>query len=236
MLHEHESNRQRLMKMGQLIFSPDIFTIRRGCVGLARLLLLAICLIVVTSISSTEAKADTLWNKLYSFSDNDFPIQIVPEKSGGSYLVFSTTTYTNRTVPFAFTPTGERIFPSKSKNYIAKLNAAGSVLWHREIDAEQNCIIKCAVSTRQGDLYIAGSRPLSPAMNNQPGATALLVKLSSDGKVKWQKVLGRAGSSEIESMVADDLGNLYVVGDTTSNTIFSPVGTVDTKFVYNHWC
>lgn len=215
--------------MGQLIFSPDIFTIRRGCVGLAPLLLLAICLIVVTSISSTEAKADTLWNKLYSFSDNDFPIQIVPEKSGGSYLIFSTTTYTNRSVPFAFTPTGEKMFPSKSKNYIAKLNAAGSVLWRREIEIGQGAMIRSIVLTSQGDVYCVISENAPLSQDNPGGSNGFILKLSPAGKVNWRKQIGTHGFNEIEAVATDSRENIFVIGSTMSGNLFSPQGAVDTN-------
>lgn len=229
MLHEHESNRQRLMKMGQLIFSPDIFTIRRGCVGLARLLLLAICLIVVTSISSTEAKADTLWNKLYSFSDTHILTSIVADRSGGCYIFVNAFAYLGQKTPLGYSASGNPILATRNNNYVLRLDHTGSILWRHKIEIGQGAMIRSTVLTSQGDVYCVGSENAPLSQDNPGGSNGFILKLSPAGKVNWRKQIGTHGFNEIEAVATDSRENIFVIGSTMSGNLFSPQGAVDTN-------
>lgn len=217
------------MKMGQLIFSLNIITTKRGGVGLAHLLLLAICLTAVTSMSSSGAKADTLWNKLYSLSDTHVLTSIVSDPSGRCYVFVNAFAYLGQKRPLGYSASGNPILATRNNNYVLRLDQTGSILWRHKIEIGQGAMIRSAVLTSQGDVCCVGSENAPLSQDNPGGSNGFILKLSSTGKVNWRKQIGKHGFNEIEAVATDGHENIYVIGSTMNGNICSPPGAVDTN-------
>ena len=124
--------------------------------------------------------------------------------------------------------------------FVSKLNSSGSVIWSQPINgpgSSPNCygIALGIDSDPLGNVYVAGSfndtLGFDPVGTNtlasSPGGDGFILKLNINGMFLWAKqiadVTGSSSSwTDIRSIVADNLGDVYYTGFTYDTVDFDP--------------
>ena len=96
--------------------------------------------------------------------------------------------------------------------YIAKLSSDGKLKWHTFVGNESNSISKAITVDKYGDIIVTGwsesiwGNPIrtSPYLNE-----IVVVKLTSDGDIKWNTFLGNGIGFHI---ITDNKGFIYMAG------------------------
>ncbi len=99
--------------------------------------------------------------------------------------------------------------------FVAKYDDAGSRLWYRQISAPAQEVLGTDVAVGpDGSVYMSGYTRGAVQGVNAGSRDAFLVKYSASGARLWTRQFGTPSSDRGESVAADGLGNVFVVGDT----------------------
>jgi uncharacterized delta-60 repeat protein len=95
---------------------------------------------------------------------------------------------------------------------IAKYNSAGTIQWQNVLGGTGNEKGYSVAIDLSDNLYVVGDT----GSEGEGGNDFLIAKYNSSGTIQWQRVLGGVGSDNGISISIDPLGDLYVLGGTTS--------------------
>ncbi len=95
---------------------------------------------------------------------------------------------------------------------LVKYNSSGSIQWQRRLGGSQNEQGIAVATDSSGGVYVAGYT----ASTGAGGEDVLIAKYDTSGTIQWQRVLGGTGNERAESIAFDSMGNLFVLGETTS--------------------
>ena len=104
--------------------------------------------------------------------------------------------------------------------WVRKLDAAGNLEWQRNFTSEYVIYLRSIVETNEGDLVVAGNTYLP-----EKESEILLIKMDSEGNVKWTKNYGRADY--------DDGANSVIITSDGSYVLAGWTGTEETN--YDNW-
>jgi hypothetical protein len=105
--------------------------------------------------------------------------------------------------------------------FIAKYDAAGTLLWSRQLgtgDFEESSGVS---ADGLGNVYIAGTTRGGLSGPNAGGNDAFVAKYDAAGTLQWTRQLGTTEPDEGYGVSADGLGNVYISG-TTSGSLAEP--------------
>jgi uncharacterized delta-60 repeat protein len=91
---------------------------------------------------------------------------------------------------------------------VVKYNSSGTYQWQRAIGTSgQQIAIRGMTFDSSDNIYIAGSN----------SSKYFFAKYNSSGTLQWQRSLGGSASDSATSISADDKGNVYVMGSSSSS-------------------
>lgn len=104
---------------------------------------------------------------------------------------------------------------------VLKLDEQGEVIWQEQHGGMEDDFSTDLVSTLDGGLLIVGNTFSYDDLNNVNfgGQDAFALKLDSDGQKEWSKTYGGSGDDAISSVNQDNLGQYWLVGQTSSEDI-----------------
>jgi hypothetical protein len=97
---------------------------------------------------------------------------------------------------------------------IRKYDAAGNVQWTRQFGTARDEISGGISADGLGNIYVSGITNASLGGPNAGAYDAFVRKYDAGGNVLWTRQLGTSSNEGSEGVSADDLGNVYVSGDT----------------------
>ena len=166
-----------------------------------------------------DLAGNVIWAKSVGGISGDFASSVVTDASGnviisGSFdsptITFGTTTLTN---------TVESIF-------LAKYDGAGNVIWAKRTASTNTAYVMSITTDQNKNIYIAGC---FFALNITFGSTTIAnptgnrhifyTKYDSLGTVIWAKSSDANGYAEVNSIIADNAGNVYITGDFSGPSI-----------------
>jgi len=159
---------------------------------------------------------------------------IAVDSTGSSYLAGGTS---SANFPFTSSAFHTVLFNGFNNTYITKLNPTGSALFYSALLG--GAFINSVTIDRSGAAYFAGPAgpfyPISPgALDPSCGNGTLVAKLSPDGSVLNSSALVCSESFDQASITRDQVGNIFVFGDTDSTTMSTTVGAFQTSI--NNGC
>ena len=95
---------------------------------------------------------------------------------------------------------------------IAKYNTSGTIQWQRTLGGTSSDFGRAIAVDSSGNVYVTGQSHSTGA--NAPDV--LIAKYNTSGTIQWQRALGGTGSEQGFAITVDNLGNVYVTGQTAS--------------------
>lgn len=135
------------------------------------------------------------WQKAYGGTSDEIANSIVQTVDGG-YIV------TGWTMSFG---------AGKTDFWVLKLNSAGSIAWQKTYGGTEGEWARTIIETKDG--YLVSGLTTSFSVSN---GDIWIVKLNSNGTIKWQKIYGGKGDEGANSMQITNDDGCIVAGATTS--------------------
>jgi hypothetical protein len=101
--------------------------------------------------------------------------------------------------------------------FIRKYDAAGNVLWGRQIGTNRSDHGEGISADGLGNVYIAGRTTGGLGGNNLGSQDAFLSKYTEAGSPVWTRQLGTNHNDTGLGVAADSIGNIYMCGTTFGN-------------------
>ncbi len=99
--------------------------------------------------------------------------------------------------------------------FVAKLDAAGTVLWTRQLGTPGSDVVFALATDASGNIYAVGSVNGALPSQTAPGfVDGFIRKYDSAGNTLWTKQIGTASSDSVFGASVDSNGNLLIVGET----------------------
>jgi gliding motility-associated-like protein len=157
-------------------------------------------------ISKLDANGNFLWAKSMGGGNLDAGLGITTDASGNVYI----TGYFLGSVDF---DPGSGVFNLSNSNidlFILKLNANGDFVWAKNFDPENGRSITYDPS---GFIYVGATGASS---NNR----AAILKLDLNGNLVWSRILGAGGTSGVNSISINSLGEVIAIGSFNGTVDF----------------
>jgi hypothetical protein len=98
---------------------------------------------------------------------------------------------------------------------VAKFDAAGDMLWKRQLGTGASDGARSVATDAAGDIYIAGwTRGSLGGINRGYSGDAWVAKYDAAGDVLWKRQLGTDADDLARGVATDAVGNVYLTGDT----------------------
>lgn len=173
---------------------------------------------------------NVLWAKSTGGTNNEEPYSIALDNSRNIYVGGL---FTSASISFGFTTITNA---GSADIFLAKYDSSGTALWARSIGGTGGDRANSLVIDSNGNIYQCGSF-YSPILNfgsivlnnydsNGNSSDIFLTKYDSTGYPIWASSSGGLGFDEATALALDILGNIYVTGSFSSDTIYfgsSPV-------------
>ncbi len=125
---------------------------------------------------------------------------------------------------FPAAPYGQRTYAGDKDVFVAKIDAAGALVYTTVLGGASGEEGNGIAVDEAGNAYVAGETfsPDFPVLNAwQPGFAgyedAYVIKLDAEGRLVYSTFIGGTGAEEIDDIVADFIGNVYVSGEVYSD-------------------
>jgi hypothetical protein len=149
------------------------------------------------------------WQKVLGGTHCDYANRVLTTPDGG-YIIAGHTESTDGDVASTH---GER------DAWIVRLNGTGSIQWQKTIGGTDNDYAYSFEPTPDGDYIIGGFTESNDGdvSGNHGGEDVWVIKISSNGDIRWQKALGGTGNENVQSIQPLADGGYIVAGYTESN-------------------
>jgi len=151
------------------------------------------------------------WQKTYGSSSNELGFSIAKTQDGGYVLAGSTVGSNNGDVV--------TLNHGLSDAWIVRINGNGNIVWQKTFGGSStDYAYSISATTDNGFVFCGATSSNDGDIEGSHGGTdAWVVKLSSEGNIEWQKVLGSAGEERAMSIIQTTTGD-YMIAASTSGT------------------
>jgi hypothetical protein len=169
-------------------------------------------------IAKYDAAGNVLWAKSEGGTSYDEGYSVATDASGNVYV----TGYFISSITFGTTTLSNA---GEEDMFIAKYDAAGTVLWAKSEGGTSNDYFRSVSTDASGNVYVTGYF-YSPTitfgtttLTNAGGFDIFIAKYDAAGNVLWAKSAGGTDDDLGYSVTTDASGNVYVTGSFDSPTI-----------------
>ena len=153
-------------------------------------------------VGSAMAWNEPLWVRQLGTTDSDNAYGVATDAAGNVYL----TGYTDGSLD------GANRGPDA---WVAKYDAAGQVLWKRQLGTESTFESASGVATdTAGNVYLTGETNGSLDGANRGDMDAWVAKYDAAGQVLWKRQFGTTYTDIASGVATDTAGNVYLTGTT----------------------
>lgn len=156
-----------------------------------------------------SATGEIVWQKNYGGAEIDSGYAIIAT-TDGNYLLIGDTRSSDQNVSNN---------NGAADVWIVKINPEGNLLWEKTIGGTSFDVGRSICQAQEGGFFIAGSsRSLDGDMTmNQGQNDALVMKISNNGNLQWQKTIGGSDIDFCYGITQLPNGKVIAVGETTSS-------------------
>jgi len=159
-----------------------------------------------------DFKGNEIWKKYYGTELDDYPNEVCVDNEGNIYIVGETTEW--------FSKKGH----GDINAFIAKLTSEGELVWGKEFGTNDRDYSNDVYVDRDGNVYVVGIMNLGDIWETMD---AFIKKYDSNGNLLWEKEIKSEKIDNITSVVVDEEGNVYIIGDSEGNLFGSNLGGSD---------
>lgn len=171
--------------------------------------LLLIILIITSMMANSQ---NCFWAKRAGGTNTEEGQNIATDLNGNVYVVGNNS---GGSVTFGSTTL------NGSYNFIVKYNASGTVKWAKTLGGEADGI----VTDNAGNVYITGAYAGTKSFGSiiltsvAGGGDVFTAKIDTSGNFIWAKSAGGTGGDYSTSISTDGLGNIFITGNFTSDSM-----------------
>ena len=179
-----------------------------------------------------DSSGERQWGTLYGAAEDDFGNSCATDASGNIYLAG----YTSAPDGIATAGAHQTTLGGGNDAFLVKFDSSGERQWGTYYGGAEYdyCYNSCATDAN-GNVYLSGrtnsSAGIATAGAHQTtlvGNDAFLVKFNSSGERQWGTYYGGAESDYGYSCSADANGNIYLAGQTQSDSLIATAGAHQT--------
>ncbi len=111
--------------------------------------------------------------------------------------------------------------------FVLKYDSVGSLLWSRQFGTNNSDGVNGLATDGLGNVYFAGYSAGSLSGTNIGVGDAIVGKFDPSGNLLWTRQFGTTASDEAIRVATDNLGNVFVVGDTEGSLGGTNAGRTD---------
>src|SRR4051794_6566539 len=176
----------------------------------------SLVLFIIFSCTYVFSQPTVTLQRTIGGDDQDFLNQMSLTKDGGSIL--DGTSYSNKS--------GEKTDEDRGSVYnsdywIVKLNNCGKIEWDKTIGGNKGDYLFALEQTGDGGYILGGSSESNVSgdktQNSRGGVDYWIIKLTSSGKIQWDKTIGGNGTDYLYSLQQTRDGGYILGGWSTSN-------------------
>ena len=152
-----------------------------------------------------DASGNTLWTRQFGTSSVEAPSGISVDPLGNAYITGTTG--------------GALGGPNAGglDAFLVKCDSSGNVLWTRQLGTLGTEFGDGVSVDSLGNVYITGRTSGNLGGPNAGSSDAFLGKYNTSGNVLWTRQLGTSGNDVSHGVAVDELGNIYIAGDTSGS-------------------
>lgn len=102
----------------------------------------------------------------------------------------------------------------RSDVFVEKFSQTGDLLWTKQFGTSSSDFNGGISADDSGNIYVTGSTAGALEGTNHGSFDAFIRKLDANGNVQWTRQFGTEEEDSIRAVSADQLGNIFVGGDT----------------------
>ena len=156
-------------------------------------------------VSKYDASGGFLWTRQFGTSGGEFAYSVSADGLGNLYL----SGFTQGSL--------EGINAGSRDAFVRKYDASGGLHWTRQFGTSGSDESRSISADGLGSVHVAGVTDGSLVGSSAGGRDAFVRKYDASGALLWARQFGTNGSDDSRGISADDLGNVYVVGNTSGN-------------------
>ncbi len=184
-------------------------------------------------IAKFNSKGNILWSTYYGGSNDDYSLSITIYKSN-LYI----TGGTGSTSGIATTGSYQSLASSSGDAFLANFSISGALVWATYFGASNNGntvatdIFGNIYFTGEVDTYVSSIATTGAYQTSFGGGyvDGFLVKFNSAGKLFWSTYFGGSGDDGAVGLTFDLLGNVFLVGGTSSMSGIATSGAYQTSY------
>jgi hypothetical protein len=105
---------------------------------------------------------------------------------------------------------------SLSNGFVAKYDQSGNFLWDRMIGNHKGSLVYGVTADGLGNVYVAGTAREAIGSDYYGALDGFISKYDAAGNLSWARQIGTAHFEDFYDIAADNLGNIYAVGDSAN--------------------
>ncbi len=172
---------------------------------MSRLTLAAILLTLAISPLAHVAAQDLLWVRQAGTAQSESGTGVAVDGAGNAYI----TGYSSGNLG------GTNV--GNIDAFLAKYDAAGTLLWTRQIGTTANDYSRGVAVDGSGNAYITGHTNGSLGGPNAGSLDAFLAKYDASGTLLWTRQTGTGANEDARGVAVDSAGNAYLTGYTNGS-------------------
>lgn len=165
-------------------------------------------------VIKTDLFGNTIWEKTYGGSDEDYTVEIL-ELYDGNYMLLGHSTSIDYDVPDNY---GDLDIS------LMKLDNEGEIIWQQSYGGLYNDVASDIIELENGNVMIGGStfsNNIDISFNNG-NSDGWIFEVDQSGEIKWESTYGAEGNDYIQSLKLEN-GLIKVLGNSYSETIQNKV-------------
>ena len=186
-------------------------------------------------LAKFNSNGKRIWSTYYGGAENDQVSSIAIDSAANVYIVGFTLSATGIATAGAY---NTQYGGGRDNGFLAKFDSSGSIMWATYYGGTRNDYSSAVTPDNIGNVYIAGysSSPegiaTAGAFRTSVGGfyDAFLAKFTDKGQLLWGTYFGSNGDDEIGGICTDPLGNVYISGNTSSDSGLATNGAYQTSY------
>ena len=183
-----------------------------------------------------------IWGTYFGGENTDNATAIALDENNNIYITGGTTSKTNISINNNF-QTQLNDTSSNVDGFLTKFNSGGNLIWSTYVGGENQDNLK-VIAVRNNNIVIAGfsysftnistAGVIQESHDPITHSDGVVFKFSTNGQRKWSTYYGGEQIDEIYAVEIDDEDNVYIGGQTASNTNITTSGSFESSnsFLY----